>query len=393
MKNRSTRVLRFLAPVALAAFLVGVSGSRVEAQAARDTGAADIAAQPPVATGAVKATGVRLTTGEGTGAERKYTATVFDSNGLAVRNADLDLGGLEADPDLRVPTTPMTPTADGSGYTATVTFPADGDWVLVVRVHEPSQVVELFTEKIVGAGAAPSHEERANTPSRKAVRAIDPTFYQRYDPSKSTTGTLTHAQLASVSTEHGHSATLTGTAVENHRFEAADALVALVHTTGAAAWIFAVLGLVLANRIGHATARLEITRFIASHYSVLAIGGLVLVTVTGIQTVLTSSAGLNHPTELLSTGLGTAYLAVFGFKMAAVAGSVLTSIRIKRLLPSQPQFAAQFRLASAGAMVNDDVSTHDHANLIYRLAETNAVFGVTIIGCVAILAQLHHALH
>jgi hypothetical protein len=148
-------------------------------------GPASAATQPATATAPtapVKVTGVKLTTGTGSGSTRTYEATVFDSTGAPVANADLDLGGLGADPDLRVPTTPMKATATPGTYAATVTYPADGDWVLVVRVHRPSQDVELFSENIVGAGAAPSHHDLSASPSRRAVIAADPTFYQRYDP-------------------------------------------------------------------------------------------------------------------------------------------------------------------------------------------------------------------
>lgn len=347
----------------------------------------------PASAASAKVTGVRLTVGTGTGNTRTYEANVFDTEGNKIVNADLDLGGLGADPDLRVPTTPMKETGNSGVYRATVRFPADGDWVLVVRVHEPSQLVDLFSEKIAGAGAAPTHADISASPSRRAVAAADPTFYQRYDPTNPTPGSLSEREIAqATATGHGHSQALAAESGSTSGFDVSVALIALLHTIGAAAWVTSVLGLMLANRIDNPIARREVTRFISSHYLLLAMGGLGLVTITGVQTALTSSAGLRDPRELLQTGLGTAYLAVFSFKMVAVCGSMLTSYRIKRLLPSRPQFAAQLQLASVGAKANDDLSSHANTSKIYGLAETNAVLAASIIGCVVLLGQLHHAL-
>ncbi len=341
---------------------------------------------------------MNLTTGVGTGADRVYVATVFDSNGNVVKNADPDIGGLGADPDLRVPTVPMKSTDGGNTYTAKVTFPSDGDWVLVIRVSKPTQYVDLFTENIVGAGTI-THEDTANTPSRKAVRAIDPNFYDKYDPTNPNPGTLTDAQLAAIEANgstHGSTHTVVtaadGTLVAVHPFDLTNALVAMMHLAGAGAWIISVLGLVLANRIGHTGARSEITRFIGMHYTLLAIGGLFLVTITGVQNVVSASPGLTNPRELLNTTNGTAYLCVFAVKMVAVAASFVTSYRIRKLLPTRPQFAAYYRLSSAGAMVNDDEPKPTNVAMVYRLAETNAILVVFIISCVAILGQLHQAI-
>ncbi len=345
-----------------------------------------------------KVSGVKLTAGIGTGATRAYEATVIGVDGRPISGATLDIGGLGSDPDLRVPTITMTAdeiTAASIGratpiYRASLTFPADGDWVLVVRVHTPSTAVELFTENIVGAGAPPSHDDRLNSPSRRAVLNADPSFFQRYDPRTSNSDV--------VSTAHAH--TSDGTSIVgtvgpegNHPFDVSNALFAILHSIGALAWISAVLILVLANRMGPGRVRTEITAYVASRYRLLAGGGLIVVAITGSQLLLHGSAGLTRPSELLQTGLGTAYLAIFVTKMALVIGSLITTIRIGRLLPSRQQFSVQFRTASVGAQSNEDMSTYKQSRLIYRLAEVNAVAGAAILGCVILLGQIHHALH
>ena len=126
--------------------------------------------------------------------------------------------------------------------------------------------------------------------------------------------------------------------------------------------------------------------------SLLALGGLLLVTVTGIQNVVSASPGLTRPRDLLNTTIGTAYLCVFALKMVAVFACVVTTLRIRRLLPTRPQFAAYYRLSSAGAMVNDDEPKPTNLALVYKLAETNAILAASIIGCVAVLGQLHQAI-
>lgn len=337
----------------------------------------------------VKVAGVKLTSGVGTGAQRSYEATVFDTAGNPVAGADLDLGGLAGDPDLRVKTTKMTATtADPLTYRVTVNFPADGDWVMVVRVHAPTQAVELFSEKISGAGTAVSSHDLASNPSRRAVLRADPTFYQRYNGT-SELGTVSPAGTAGASRHSGLAGDAgSGTLIlHDSEFSATAAGFAMAHTFGALAWTVSVLGLVLANRLGSGGARTEITRFISRHYLVLAGGGLLVLVFSGVQTALYASVGLRHPTQLLDTRLGTAYLAVFALKMVLVLGSLITTWRLGRLLPTPARLLATPRLASLGAMANEDPSP-----FIFRLAEANASFGALIIGCVVILGQLHHAL-
>lgn len=323
---------------------------------------------------------VQLGKGTGAGATRTYVASVLDKAGQPILGADLDIGGLGADPDLRVPTVPMVAVPGDSTYTATVDFPADSDWVMVVRVHAPSQAVELFSEKITGTGTVTSYHDAATaSPSRRTMAKYDPTLLSVHSPAAGTPSTDAHSFGSSFAFDH--------------RFDFSQAVFALVHSAGAFAWIISVLGLVLANRLGPGSARNEVSRFIAHHYRMLAGGGLLLVFLTGIQVALHGSAGLNHPTELLRSRIGTAYLAVFALKMTLVIGSLVTSWRLGRALPVRRQFALQHRLASVGAMANDDTSAHGSSSLYFRLAETNAVLGALILSCVIILGQLHHALH
>jgi hypothetical protein len=338
---------------------------------------------------AVKVMTVRLTKGEGTGTKRTYQAEVLDQDGQAIRNATLDIGGLADDPDLRLPTSKMTAAiANPEQYVASLTFPSDGDWVLVVRVHTPSQAVELFTETITGTGQTRESGHGSATPSRRAVLNADPTFFDRYTPAGMS------SRVPADSGDHSLSALGKSDLHESESFNVQTPIIALLHSIGALAWIFAVLGLVLANRIGSGTARTEITSFIARHYRLLAGGGLAAVAVTGPYMITAASAGLSNPTELLRSNLGTAYLAIFAFKMVLVAGSFVTTWRIRQALPTSEQFTKHQRLASVGSMANDDMSAyHPTTARAFRLAEANAQIGAMILGCVVVLGQLHHVLH
>ena len=137
----------------------------------------------------VVVTNVRLESEQGAAGTYTYTATVFDSTGAAVRGASLDLGGLAADPDIRLTTTVMkSSSADPTRYAATVQFPSRDDWMLVVRVHEPSQYVDVFTATITDAPEPISHHDLSANPAKRAVIAADPTFYSRYDPALANAG-------------------------------------------------------------------------------------------------------------------------------------------------------------------------------------------------------------
>jgi hypothetical protein len=332
---------------------------------------------------------VRLTKGDGSGAKRTYQAEVLNGVGQPIKNATLDIGGLADDPDLRIPTTKMiAATASPEQYAATLSFPSDGNWVLVVRVHTPSQAVELFTETVTGTGQLRGSSHDNPSPSRRAVLNADPTFFDRYSPAGLSSG------AASANGAHDFVSTGATTLHEADSFDVQTAIIALLHSVGSLAWIFAVLGLVLANRIGSGTARTEITSFIARRYRLLAGGGLAAVTITGPYMVARASAGIDHPTELLHSSLGTAYLAIFAFKLVLVAGSLVTTWRIQQALPTTEQFAKHQKLASVGSMANDDMSAyHPTTARAFRLAEANAQIGVMILGCVVLLGQLHHVLH
>jgi hypothetical protein len=364
---------------------LAAEGASVSASTLSETSAPSQTSSP-----STKVMSVRLTKGEGIGSKRTYFAEVLNGSGEAIENATLDIGGLGTDPDLRLPTTKMV-LSPGSRtqYEATLRYPSDGDWVLVVRVHAPSQAVELFTEAITDTGLARESGHGSSTPSQRAILNADPTFFDRYSLTGATSGVASPKEMAHAPEEAG--------LAEVHETEAFDIqapIIALLHSIGSLAWIGAVLGLVLANRIGSGAARTEITSFIARHYRTLAGGGLAVVALTGPYMVAKASAGLGNPTELLRSNLGTVYLAVFAFKLVLVAGSLLTTWRIQQALPSAEQFAKHRRLASVGSMANDDMSAyHPTTGRAFQLAEANAQIGAMILGCVVLLGQLHHVLH
>jgi hypothetical protein len=335
------------------------------------------------ATAAPSSSTVRLREVDSKGATHTYEVLLTDEHGASIGNADLDLGGLGADPDLRVSTTPMKATE--FGYRATVRYPADGDWVLVVRVHSPVSRVELFTTKIDGAGAAVSGHGASATPSRRAVLAQDPTFFDRYTPGgyRADAGEALRASSHSAADQHA-------TAIEPLDPVGLGSM--LAHSLGAVAWMVAVFGLALAGRLGHGPGRRALVEFVAARYQLLAGGGLALVTFTGLENLQHSSPGLLHPSRLLTSRVGSAYLAVFVFKMLIVVASMVTTWKIGRLLPSPVRLAKQVRLASVGAMANDD-PVDGGSGTLFRLVEMNAVFAGAIIVAVSVLGQLHHVLH
>jgi hypothetical protein len=342
---------------------------------------------------------VRLTAGAGTGPDREYVAEVLDSNGQKIPGADVDIGGLGADPDLRVTTTAMrADKTDSQRYRATVQFPADGDWILVVRVHAPSQAVELFSENILGTGVSESNAHGELSPSRRAVLTADPTFFERYGSGTPRPGTTwpgtTAAQLSPRNRDSliGHRGGNNDTG-RSQRLDLQTVVVAALHSVGAMAWIISMLVLALAQRMGSSSARTEITSFISKRYRLLAAGGLLMTTLTGIPMIFSASAGLATPQSLLRTTMGTTYVAIFAFKLVLVAGSIFTTMRIASALPTAQQLQKQLRLASVGAKANDDMSTyHSRSADLYQLANTNVIIGAAILGCVVVLGQIHHLL-
>ena len=339
----------------------------------------------------VTVTGVRLETSHDAAGSYTYTATVVDANGIAVQGASLDIGGLAADPDVRLPTTDMTVTKDPTQYSATVQFPAQGDWMLVVRVHEPTQLVDVFTERIDAAPVAGSHDDLASNPAKRAVLADDPTFYDRYDPYNPAPGTST-GSLGSTAgvpdAAHPHGAALApGVATVAHGFDFSVTALVVLHSAAAVAWLLSVGILALANRFGPGGGRNEAIHFVSQRYRLLAGGGMLAAVLTGVVMAQKASAGVLHPTRLLASSLGTAYLAVFALKLLLVTVSFVTTLRLGRILAPRSATVRRRVLASLGAAADDGP---DHRVLV--LAELNLVSAALIMACVAVLGQLHHAL-
>ncbi len=320
------------------------------------------------------------------GDKRTYIAAVFDETHHEIANADLDLGGLSADPDLRVPTVAMKRTGNDQTYRALVSIPADGDWVIVIRVHAPTQLVQLFTDHIEGTGTAASHHGSALDPSRRAVLAADPTFFQRYNPSVGT-GTLTNTgQTTPAQSLHHDGSSVTE--ASSTSLDPVGIVAMTAHSAGALAWMIAILGLVIANRVGPGLGRNELFDLISARYRLLAGGGLLVLAITGMINVQKNTPGLTNPRALMQTNLGTAYVALFGFKMVLFVASLITTHRIDRLLTYDTP-------SSISVVVNGSITTARSENKVkaFRLAETNALLGGAILLSVALLGQIHHVLH
>lgn len=402
------RAVRFGA--ALAVTLAVTAGP-----ALADGGSTSAAASAPTATAATTPTPastvapstgvtvarVTLSAGPVDGALHTYFAKILDADGNGVVGANPDIGALTDNPDLRPKTVDMYPTKDPTVYGATIEYPADGDWVITVRVSRPSEHVELFTDKVTGAGTPDAH---ALTPSRAAVLRDSPNFYKLYDPygPLAQSGASLSSAAAAVAADGsagGHGAVAaTGSAASGHAavslheggLDPTATLLMVLHVVGAGAWLVAVLGLALANRMGPGQARNDLIAWISRHYTALAGGGLLVVVITGLNNVKDLSPGLTTPSQLVETGTGLAYLAVFAFKMALTAGSLATTWRIHQLLPSPERLAASSArpLLSVGAMADDAPSPR-----LLKLAEANATFGGLIVVSVTVLNQLHHVIH
>ena len=371
--------MRIRSLVGAVAFAVALVGPASTAAAAATAGTATTDTAKPTLT---------LREVAGTGGERTYEADLR-VGGAPVNGADLDIGGLGNDPDLRVPTKKMP--AEGSAYRATLRFSSGGDWVLVVRAHAPVQIVELFTVNIDGIPVADHAAARAS-PSRRALLRLDP------PPSR---------EAASA---HVGSGTVVAPGLPR-TFDLEAALIRALHSLGAVAWLVSVLGLVLANRLGPGWGRDQLTAFIRQRYTVLAGVGLSVVVSTGLINMQRSSAGLFQPAELLRSGLGTAYLCAFAVKMVAVVASILTSARIGRLLSGRGSetrsaaggftpasfavtaFPAEAVPGTVTPSAGPPTMTASSQTRLFRLAETNVAIGAFILIAVAILGQLHPLLH
>jgi hypothetical protein len=116
------------------------------------------------------------------GDTRTYVARVLDANNKLVTNASLDISAMTDNPDVRIGTEAMTPVPGVAGsFQRTLSFPAAGDWVLVIRVHDPISFVHLLTER-VDSDSLPSANSHIETPSRQHLRELAPDFTARYDP-------------------------------------------------------------------------------------------------------------------------------------------------------------------------------------------------------------------
>ena len=351
------------------------------------------ARQARAAEAPVVVTNVRLESEQRAAGTYTYTATVFDSTGAAVRGASLDIGGLAADPDIRLTTTVMkSSSTDPTRYEATVQFPSRDDWMLVVRVHEPAQYVDVFTATITDAPEPISHHDLSANPAKRAVIAADPTFYSRYDPALVNAGApraITDVTVGDLTTaDHAHDGTLVASSpVHGHGFDLSVTATVLLHSAAAVAWLLSVAVLALANRFGPGSARNEAVRFVSQRYRLLAGGGMLASLLTGVVMAQGASAGVLHPSRLLATATGTAYLAVFALKMLLVGVSLVTTLRLGRILAPRGLVLPRPILASLSAAADD---APDHR--VRALAELNLVTGALILGCVAVLGQLHHAL-
>ncbi len=329
--------------------------------------------------------------GATTGPTRSYVARVLDADGTAIAGARLDLGALGSDPDDRVVTVPMeADPADPTRYGVSVTYPAAGDWVIVVRVFEPSRFVHLGSEKVdVGALPKAGH----SSPSREALASIAPDFGARYDPytGVGATGVVpTTVAGAVASSGHGDSGGIVA-ADERHTSDGllTEIVMKLVHAGGAMAWVIGMLGLSLARRLRPSAASAGIVRWVADRYLVLVGGGLLGVVLSGVMSLERSTPTGLDIGALLDTNLGTVYFGVLGVKLALAASSVVLSAQIGTLLRSQRSDMGSLSLRSVGAAA----SRPPRLERALRLADINTIMAVGILVCVVVLTNVHRALH
>ena len=334
------------------------------------------------------------------GQTRVYTARVLTANGDAVRGATLDISGLSDDPDVRIPTQAMKPMpTDPTRYTASMTYPVSGEWVLTIRVHQPQSFVHLVIESVSASAApAPSHRD---TPSRAALRRLAPDFSAKYDP---TTGvgatgqwTAADAALATARATQSGGASHGGiadAAIPTHVGETVgsritNTFVAGAHAFGALAWFVGMLGLALANRRQGTRLASELCALVQDRYTLLVGGGLLIVIMTGLINMQNATPTGWDLGALLATGTGQAYFVVLGLKLALAAMSIVVSIQIGQLLRHPLARATSLSLRSAGAAANTPASI----TRALRLGYLNATFGAAILVCVEILNQLHFSVH
>ena len=341
---------------------------------------------PSVSTPIPDRVDVMLLLAEQSRATRTYVASVT-SKGQPVAGAKLDISALSDDPDLRVPTTPFASIPGEPGrYSARIEFPSNGTWVLTVRGSGSIDQVDMFTAKITTAG----DRVHVLTPSRRSLAAIDPTFGARYDPTRLSPGSplsaseVATAQAASVG--HGGTTVVDHSVIAGGGFEPMTLLWAFLHVAGIVAWLSAVLGLVLANRVGVGRSRTRLVQFVTERYVLLAGGGLLTVLVSGVTLAHGTPLVTSDGAPIAATGLGLAYLLVFSVKMTLVAAAAVTTVRIGLLLRALP--APVWTVRSLGAAADEQRPAR-----VFRLAETNAALVVAILTCVVLLNNLHHAIH
>lgn len=321
----------------------------------------------------------------GNGAVRTYYVTLYDAAGNPVDGASADLGGMSDNPDYRARTVDMVATGTPGEYKATLEFPADGAWVLVMRTHLPAEWVELFYDDVTGAAVKTG--DHVETQSQRALLENNPDFYEIYG---GTPGQSSGAAAGEPAAHADAAATpVAGATAHEEGFELVPLLLMLAHALGAAAWLGATIGLALAARLSPGPGRRQVLDWVSRNYGRLCGYGLVTVVVTGLYATQAASAGLAHPSRLLATGLGTAYVCVFALKMVFVAAALWQTRRIARALSPRAHHSdavAALPAVGLGAMVADA------REAVLPLADVNVVFAGVILACVAILNQLHHTL-
>jgi hypothetical protein len=349
---------------------------------------------------------VQLRSTAGTNGQRTYIADLRDSAGSPVTSATLDIGGLGTDPDLRITTTPMKLFPADQSFRATVNVPANGDWVLVVRVHKPSTMVELFTERIegiTGLGVEGSGHSGSGSYSQKGLLTADPTFFDRYQGMGSAPATA-GADSSLVAKRHTDAYNVRnlaeGARETDTQLNMIGVAASTFHSLAALVWITAILGLMLAGKVGSSSLRSELVNIISSKYHLLAGGGLLVVGITGVMNIEHNSPGLLQPTELVQTNLGMAYLAVFGFKIALFIASLITTLQIGKLIRGTLQNSGTLFSPQGGAIgAGVTFTTRIYAiqveaqSRVFHLARTNALLAGAIVIAVTVLNQLHRLIH
>lgn len=370
-------------------FLLGWSGQAVADVSDNGTSAGNNSRATPVVVNKVV-----LTTAD-SGPTRMYRATVFDTLGRPVKDAVLDIGGLSDDPDVRVATKPMI-AFSATAAQATVVYPAPGPWVVVVRVHAPSQYVHLGSENITGvAEPVAAH----NTPSRQALQAISPNLGARLTAAQNGTAVVLrdgHTATGVGFADHALSTSnLNASATVNGLAE--DVGFALLHLVGVALWLLAVGSVALAGRAGNGALGSRLLAWITPRYALLAGGGLAVVVITGLANLRRSAPDGLFDGTITSTNVGRLYVGALALKMGLVAASALTSFRLGSRLRLGPRLESSHGpghlyvgAAQAGAVSHGGGLTDA---LLAKLAVRNVVFAAAIIGCVNVMNQASHLLH